>query len=509
MRIDLGQLSATDLHLELPGAEANQPARELAVSSAESLRGVLSSQAEGFELSDVTAARLLLAKLHWRFGGLTLSTDHDAALIALRAQVSSRAEDTEVSLELGQLDAEQLQIATPSLRLTAQIEGRALRLQSSPSVGVLSVEQAVFHNFELQTGALTVHIPELKVTQLVADWSGAEFRLEAGTADASALLVTLDGVRLEGSGVTVAALRMIGAQVRVGSLRAGRFSLAGELARAAAPSTRESGSTAASSAPSASAKSALSFDYALLDGLAGRLDVDVALDVAVPIIGHRRATHELRIAIDHGALNYRHLEHNLAPLEDSLIDFSVRDGALVLERGLPLISTRGRGKPILIWDLSAADLALAEQQRVRLAVLPTFHLAGQDGSEPPAPREEGSNGGGLKLRHLSFENIEAALRLPQGPSGASGLLRDLTFANLTVSGTVHHDPDGPARDGALDLMLEGLRASLGELALGTQKLRGRVELSWLREVHVDFTDLRPTQVRAIAEGVTLTDLELS
>ncbi|MDB4986020.1 MAG: hypothetical protein JWN04_1198 [Myxococcaceae bacterium] len=506
MRIDLGQLSAADLQLDIPASSASHGERALTVSNAEQLRGVLETSASGWQLDDLTAVRLLLAKLHWQLGSVTLVSEEDAALQQLKASVASKHGDTVIALELGQLDAERLQVATASVRLAAQVEARGLRLESRQGVGLLTAEQATLHAFELQVGALTLSIPELKLTQLLLDWSGEDFRLEVGTAAASALSVAREGTKLEGSGVTLAALRLLGSKVRVGQLRAGRFDVTVELA----PQPAQPGVAAhqlRAGGPTPLEHSAPTLDYTLLDGLVGRLDVDVALDVAVPVIGHRRATHELRVPIDQGALNYRELEHNLARLEDSLLDFAVREEGLVLEWGLPLITTRGRGKPILIWDLSPADRVLAEQQRVRLAVLPTFRLAGAGQSEPP--REESTGTGGVKLRHLSFENIDAALRLLQSPTGASGALRDLTFANLTVRGTVHHDPEGPPRSGRLDFALEGLRASLGALELGNQTLKGRIELAALREAQIDFADVRPVRAKAIVEGVALADLELA
>lgn len=509
MRIELGELAAHRLNLDLPASEPGALTRELRVESAEALSGTLITGADGFRLSDVGSARLALSKLHWSFGRLGLATDQAAVLSELTANVHDAGEQLDIALAVDALDAVELRLELGNMRICAQVHARALKLASREGVGLLTAEHAVFNAFELRAGTLHLALPELKVSQLVIDWGGEELHFEAGTLDASALSLARAGVALRGSGLDVAALRVTGSQIKLGLLRLGQLDVQAELPRPSADSRQlgrpETASEAAQTAPKAPAEE---LDYGLLDGLAGQLDVDVDLDLAVPIIGHRQAVHALRIAIDQGALNYRQLEHSLARLEDSLLDFSVRDGGLVLERGLPLISTRGRGKPILIWDMEAADLALAEQHRVRLAVLPKFRFASAGQSQPPREDDGGSGSGGIKLLHVWFENIDAALKLSQNPASADGPLSDLTFADLTVRGAVRHDPDGPARAGTLALTLAQLRTSLRSLALGSQHLSGRLELAALRETTIDLAGLQVVRVKSLAEGITLTDVQL-
>ena len=67
--------------------------------------------------------RVLLAKLHWKFGGLSLSSEEDAALLEVTADVGSTKADTDIDLALGQLDAERLHLATESLRLAGRTAG--------------------------------------------------------------------------------------------------------------------------------------------------------------------------------------------------------------------------------------------------------------------------------------------------------------------------------------------------------------------------------------------------
>lgn len=88
------------------------------------------------------------------------------------------------------------------------------------------------------------------------------------------------------------------------------------------------------------------FDLRLLDRISGRVSADVTVDARVPIIGRRRATHEVRVAVDKGFFDIRELERGLATLEDFILDFEIRDGALILERDVPLIGLR---KDLVRW----------------------------------------------------------------------------------------------------------------------------------------------------------------
>jgi hypothetical protein len=501
MRLDLGQLSIQGLALERPSTDANPRPKRVLVQRADALQGVLVQTASAFQLSNVACAELALAQLDWRFGSLQLESEQPTVLTGLAADVGNTAGELELDLALTGLRAQRLSLAIGALTLSARVEAHDLQLQSGPGLASLRAQRALFSELELRTGTLTLTMPELTVSDLLIDWSGDQLRVEARTLSGSTLALERADATLRASELSLTSVRLLGSDVQLNSAQVARLELTLPLSPASSPgpTTRE---PAAPIEPSPASPPL--FDYALLDGLAGQLDVDVAVDLAVPYLGRRRATHELRIAIEDGALDYRELERNLAPLEDSLLDFSVREGALVLERGLPMIATRGRGKPIVIWPLGPEDLVLAELQRVRLSVLPTARLASSTDSEPPEePREEG--GSGFRLRHLTLQNIAAALRLTGG-TVERGALADLSFENLTVRGTVHHDPEGPKQPGQLDVTLEGLGCALRTLAIGTHSLSAVLVLGALRELHVGFEDVRPQHVRALGEGLFVTDL---
>lgn len=506
MRIDLGQLSVQGLLLELPGSQVGQQDKRVRIDSAEQLRGVLVQAASGFQLSNVVCPRLVVSKLDWLFGTLGLRAEQAAQLTGLAVEAATTSGELELELKLSGLGATKLELSVGNLRIVGQVDGQGVSLLSGPAVGRLRAEHALFSSLQVHTASLAVALPSLKVEGLLVDWGGDDFRLEASKLEGGELTLEQAGAKLRGSGLSVSGLRVLGASVQVAQASLARLDVAAELP--AAPSADHKPERDA--APSSDVSAPSVFDYELLNGLVGRLDVDVAVDLAVPIIGRRRATHELRIALEDGALDYRELENNLARLEDSLLDFSVRDGALVLERGLPLISTRGRGKPIVIWDLSPEDLALAEDRRVRLAVLPKARLAGSSGQSepppPPDPQEESSSS--FRLRHLSLQDIDAALSLAATTSGR-GALRELTFASLTVQGTVHHDPEGPKREGRVKAALTDLRTTLAGLHLGSQRVGTAIEVASVRDIDVTFEDVKPRRASAVVEGLVVRSLLLA
>lgn len=489
MRLDLGELTALGLALVLPPAATDRPQRRVTLVSATELRGLLETRDTGWTLGELACCEGLLRGLTWTFGKVLLACDEGARLAGLRGAVEDEAGQLRIELALSGLEAVRLELAVGELRLSARVEAEALTLLQGGGNGVLRAKRAVFRDFEASSGHFRARAPELHVDALTVDWGGDAFRLELDAARASALEVASAGARVHAEGVALSALRSLGARVQLGQLQLARGELEADLSARGANEASEE--RAANTAPA--------LNLELLDGLAGRLDVDVDVDLSVPILGRRRATHALRLGIEGGAIDYLELEHGLSTLEDALLDFSVRDGKLVLERALPLLSTRGRGKPLLLWDLDEADHArAAREQRVRLSVLPRFRPAKIDDDEA----DKGASESAFKLRALALRDLDASLSLAVNPGGIGGALRELTFAALSLRGDVRHRPDA-APPGALQAEGSQLRAVLRDLPLAGQTAAGALEIAALRSAELSFEGLRPARARATVEGVTL------
>jgi hypothetical protein len=305
-------------------------------------------------------------------------------------------------------------------------------------------------------------------------------------------------LRLEVRDVALSDLTVHGANITFAEARVGDGSLELSLA------SEKQGKPGTSSAPDpARPARPRVFDYRLLDGLSGTLHVDAVVDMTVPIIGSRRATHKLRLQVEDGSIDYRELESDLAALEGSLLDFSLREDALVLERGIPLLPTRGFGKPLVYWDLSAEDMVLAHRRRVRLSVLPSARLA-NDLKEEREPKERESTQAMFALRRLGLENIALKLSLNEVPGVVDAALRLLSWERLEAHGEIQHELLGQAREGVVHAELHGLTTAVHDLALGSSRLSvARVTLGKLHDAALLFVGLKPTHVRVAVAALHL------
>src|SRR5690606_11864726 len=77
--------------------------------------------------------------------------------------------------------------------------------------------------------------------------------------------------------------------------------------------------TAVEAEPPADPEPRRRLDLDFLDRIDGRLDVDLTVDVTLPVLGSRRKTHHFRVPIAKGTFNYKDLEGDLAKLEDAFI----------------------------------------------------------------------------------------------------------------------------------------------------------------------------------------------
>src|SRR5688572_23497209 len=270
---------------------------------------------------------LVLDALDLTFGTLHVTAPGGARLSGVRATYGADGDATTITFAAETLVADDLSVAAGSVRLSASIELGAVTATARGGTGSISAKRVALRAFKLTIDDFQLGAEALDGTDVVLSWGAPEFGLEAAT-------------------VTTASA---------------------DLSLTFAPKDASSSSRAAPAAPL--------FDRNTLDRLGGSIDVDLQVDLTLPIVGRRRATHEFRIRVIDGALDFMELENDLAMLENALLDFAVREGRLVLERGIPLLPTRGHGKPIVTWDLEPDDLALAEHNLVRLAVLPDARLA--------------------------------------------------------------------------------------------------------------------------------------
>ena len=501
MRLQLERIDASGLCIELPGAG---PAQQVSVRRAEALRGCIEQGKGALRLRDVGADKVVLEVLRLVFGSVIVTQSGQGILDGLRVEFESKGDHTVLDM-LSQVRAEQLAIDTGSIHLqgVARIDGMRVRVDGNH--GRIEAEYVSLSGFEADVGAARIRADSLVADGLVIAWGDA-FTLEARSVRAPALEVEAGGTHLQASELAVEALAQCGSQVTLGGASVAKVAIGYAAVTETAPETGAPPEPEPEPVQPKRDAGDGSFDWRLLDGLRGELGIDLSLDLTVPVIGRRRATHRFRIPIDDGTIDYIELENDLSTLENTLLDFAVRDGALVLERGIPLLPTRGRGKPIVVWKLDEADLRLAQRRRVRLAVLPKAQLAGEPASEPKPERASPPS---VALRRLGLQNIRARLGLTAIEGPVAGIIRALSFESLALQGEVHHVPGGEPRPGRIKGELTALRTTISGLPLGRSRLHvEQASLVQVSELDVRFAGLRPTEIRLELVDLALGRTEL-
>jgi hypothetical protein len=461
MRLDLQRLDVGGLDLTF-GANPEREHR-IALAGATGLSGEFSQAPDSVRLDGVLAESLLVALLQLRFSSFEVNLHEQGILSTLSGTYERKSGTTELQLMARSLRAPDLELDFSTFQVRGQLFATNVRLEIAGGRGRVQAESFELVGLRMKS-AIAVTAQRLMAKNVDVSWQPGGYR------------VRIDDVELPHA-VAKASDELFA--VPEGEDRA-------------EPAARQSGLRGL-------------IDWKVLDGLSGAVDVDVVVDLKVPIIGSRRATHPFRVSIRSGTVNYLDLESNLSALEDSILDFAVRDESLVLERGIPLLPTRGRGKPIIVWPLDPDDLALTNEDRVRLAVLPRGRLANSNGSsssdagDGAAKRADDQADSNEKsppvaLQQLDLVDLQAVLRLEPSSEGGSPL-RDLSFEDLRLQGTVHHSPDSEPQSGELTGALRGLMGKVVQLALGSSHLSlDAFRLGELTQVEVPFLGVRPQRL---------------
>jgi hypothetical protein len=516
MKIALDRIDSHGLVVDLADVkDASAATREhIAIRSATGLRGVLEQEADRLALSETTAEILVLDALHVLLGELVMSNAKGATLHGVTLALVQETSSLSLDASAGSVVTADLAITVDDVVLAFGATLTDAHLTVRDAEGSLTAERVEMHDFSLRVGDLQLAAGAVGGRAVAIRWGAQGFAMNAAGLAAPALDVTSGDLRLALTSVDIEAFTLDGPTVtaRRATVGAGRLALALSTSSSAPAVAAPTAPTATTATTATAATRTPFFDWRALDGLSGEIDVDVEVDLTVPLIGHRKATHRLRAPIAGGALDYRALENNLSALENALIDFSVRDGRLCLERVNPLFPARGHGKPIVLWDLDAPDLALAERDRVRLAVLPSARMAEAasdveplDAREPREPAKKSS----IALRRLALHRIDVKLALAPVQAALTGRLRLRSIGALVVQGSVDHAPDEAQRPGAVLGELSALAASLAGVPLGAGLLDvGNLELASASPIELTFVDIHPTKVQVDLTRLVLEDVKL-
>jgi hypothetical protein len=407
------------------------PDRRVELASLEGLRGTFVQEEQRREVTGLQLARGELRTFALRFGAVEILGEAATVFEDLRGEL--REDGGEVSAQLtGAAVGHRLRLQVGELELSGRLELRGVRLRIDGDDGVVVAEHAVCSELELVIAGTRAEVARLEARHLVVAWGEEGLRVEIDELELASGRVAIDFPR-----------RSEPAQPAKAPLDP---AIIGDAMR-------------------------------LLDGLSGDVNVDLGLDLTVPVLGRRRATHRFRIPISGGTIDYMALENDLSTLENALLDFSMRDRVLVLEMGIPFVPTRGLGKPIVAWELDGADVDLARLRRIRLARLPEFRLA-SEGSDKPSR---------IALRQLALRDLDARLRLELADPPPGLPLHRL---GLDIAGELSHEPDAAPRPGKLRVRATELE--LGALARQVAGQRIAIERAGLASAEAEVTSIGAT-----------------
>lgn len=553
LRIQIEKIVSDGFDLELPGEHGVTDRVVLARVTA--LRGTYEHDARQIRLRRLAADALGIAQLawHWDGGHIVLPGAGDLSGVVLDLAIAraprkagraltgtasvARADLVEVGLHLAQAqlagavalvglevlepaDGTASRVALAELRVkglhasaagtpvtATELEIAGLRVGRQGAHLDLAADRVQGAALRTRVGDLQIAVASLVATDLRARREGDALDVEVGALELRGLELVMGDSHLRIDQLLLpTGLRWTGGELAVGSTRIDAAHLQVQV-----PPPGSSDAAPSSAAPSAGRKRKRRVDLRLLDQLSGRLDVDATVDARVPFLKRRLATHRFRIPIQDGTIDYKKLEGDLSLLEDSLLDFEVRRGKLVLEVKPPIL--RFAKKTLVDWALPPEEVALAERSRVHLRTLasPRIHA----GEADPGSRKEGE--AAFALTRLDLDPIDAELRLG-GPAEMTigdgvlhlGTAREPAVGALRVQGALHHRARGESPPTELHLTASQLRVGAEAIAAGSWLISAEVlGVASIDDGLILLRGPRPGAARASLRGVGIRGLRLT
>ncbi len=247
-----------------------------------------------------------------------------------------------------------------------------------------------------------------------------------------------------------------------------------------------------------------------LDALQGKLDLDLILDMTLPWIGQRRATHYFRVPIEDGTIDYEKLEDDVHWLESAFLTVERVDDTLVLTRDLPLVPYSG--KALLVFPLEPEDVPIAAYRRVHLRNLVRPQVPKKSGK---ASKKDGKSR--LTLHSLSLDNIKLSLHTKSPtqiafPNGAILQLGDEEqpgLMNLEVTGALHYRAEEEHEPTTLSGHIELVDVTIKDLPLGSSLVSAdRLHMSAIDTIEIVFEGFRPRRLELRASRMAATNLRV-
>lgn len=519
MRIDLQDLSTTRLSLSLPEQpDSSEQPRSIVLRALNNLRGTLTRTRESFAITAGHVDSADIEGLDWRTKTAHVVIAPPASVHSLDIGMQLVLDDdhtpAQFHLQVDSIDTETLSTRFGGRRISTGASVRALQLSSTPEQTNVSLESLLVREVQtivagllcraitgsmtrasLATGSASTKMSESISTSTV---EVASVAVQDISASDRGIDLTIREVELE-TGATLAKGELRCPVVRVSDVTCTVEDIGSLI-------TQQNAHADTTVEPDTKSRSWREFiDLTQLDRLTGRMDVDVEVDVTLPVYGRRVSKHEFRLPITDGIFNFRQLERGLSALEDSIIDFEVRDNALVLERDIPLI---GMEKDLIRWPLvTEQDVFLAKQRSVRLRTMASPEIVANNADKPKRAQQKKKADRSLKLSRVdvNVRKIElAAVKNDGGDTLGPGAITDISLTGLRTSGHLHI-VDG--RPGELNCEFESLSVLISDLTIGTiHILQARVIINGLRDARITFDGLSPRSIQLSLADVRLEDV---
>lgn len=242
-----------------------------------------------------------------------------------------------------------------------------------------------------------------------------------------------------------------------------------------------------------------------LDKLTGQLDIDLFVDIDLPVISSRKATHALRIPIRDGSFDFKQVTEQLQGIEGRLLEFERVGDRLVLGWGLPLMSTR----ELVSWQLDDEAMTMAVFDRLPLRCL-------IDWRRRPSAGDRSRKKGLVGLKALALRRIALAVAMTAparldigealiqlGDEASPGLF------DVKVGGDIIHSGGGPASPTALAGTVGILDATIKDLRFGGATLTAdRIHLDGIEDLTLAFTGVQPGRLTGVVSRVAGTNVRL-
>jgi len=505
VRINLHDADATRLDVDL---SVDGEVRRVSLTGLRAVVGQLERGGSTARVRPLRAGRVVLAALEWPLApGSRLSITSPATLDALGVELDAAAGPDASPLsgrvEAGHAHADAVAIELRDgarLALDAELEGAEV-VHSPERVGHAAADRLQLDNVQAVLAGAVCRLSSAVLERARVDWQAGELLIGAAaavtqglsvTVPAAGLTVEIDRAELP-AGLRTSAGALVIPELVVPEVRIAVDDVV-ELFRPRPRPAPEPAGRAAEPAPRRAP-----FDYGFLDRVSGRLDVDMTLDMSVPVLGRREATHHFRVPIAGGVINYRDLERDLANFEDAFIDVEVRGQALVIERAIPLIP--GLEKPLVMWDLDPGELELARRRLVRLRTIPRLRMAARGGD-----RGDRSS---LAIRSLRFDHIDISIALAAPPPDHSCSIGRASAGALRVTGRLAHDPQRTSEGAEVTrASASGTQLAAGPVELGRRFTAESIELGSLAEGTAVFRGLRPGRVTLTGRDLRMRNLRV-